>query len=214
MADTTITVQTFIDNSTARAKDKRKTQWSDAQLLNFFNEGKDYVQAILVNINSSFNIATGTIPLVAGTAAYSLSTYLSDFYKMLPRGVFFLGYKPLIQVSREDSYRSGSDSTGTSGAAPTCFYLGTLEIGFVKTPSTETVAAYPTILCQYYKRQADLALTDNMPWVNIFNSALQNYMTGKAIEKTTDDSSPYINTYNALETAVVQILKDRDRDVL
>ncbi len=210
MADTAITVQTVIDQSLARAKDTTKTQWTDATLLYWLNKAKNYISDILVNLNSELVISEGAIDLVSDTQEYDLSGNLDNFIKPKQRGFYFSDEKPLIQVTTEAKVRNGTSKTGTGGAAPTLFYLTGSQVGLVKIPSSQTVAAYPTLNCRYFYRIDDLTLIDDMPWKNIFNDAMSVFMSGIAVLKTTDPKQEYDEFYNALEQQTMNIIKDRD----
>ena len=83
MADTTVTVQSVLDNSIARAKDPNKTQWSDAQLVILLNKANDYTAKILMSIASEIVITDATITMLAATQEYSLATDLPDFWGMV-----------------------------------------------------------------------------------------------------------------------------------
>ena len=134
MADTTVTAQTVVDSSIARAKDPYKTQWTDAQLLIFLNKAYDYAHKILIQAKSELVITSVQVTMAA-TREYSLADHLPDFWGMVENGVYFTT-TPLTPVTVEDAKRYG---TTTTTVAPTAYYLTGTHLGMLQTPTDAAV---------------------------------------------------------------------------
>jgi len=204
MADTAVTVQTDIDNSIARAKDVAKTQWADPQLLIFTNKAVDYIYKLLIRIGSELVKTDATIPIVESTQEYLLATHLPDFWSMSTKGVYFTDF--LTPCTHEDKIRAGSTTTDV---APTMYYLTDTHLGVVNIPTATSVAAYPTLNCRYYKKNTTLALTDNMPFKNLFNEPISAFVDHIAVLKTTAPTEEFTALYNALEESTLEIARNR-----
>jgi hypothetical protein len=206
MADTAVTAQTVIDNSIARMKDPNDTQWTDAVLLNEINRAVDYVHRILTNLNSPLAISSGTITMVAATQTYDLNGNLDNFWRMTHKGVYFSTGDPLTPITLEDAQRAGSTATDD---APTAYYISGTQLGVVPVPSATSVSSYPTLTCRYFAQPTTLALTDNMPYKNLFNEPVSAFMSSIAMFKTDTPQAEYLAVYNALEGATVEIVRNR-----
>lgn len=204
MADTTVTAQTLIDNSLARAKDPDDIQWTDADLLNYMNKAVSYIHMKLVQMNSELAVSAGTVTMVAATQEYDLSGNLDNFWKMVRNGVYFT--TPLTEISLEDAKRAGSTSTGV---APTAYYLTAAKIGLVPIPAAAAVIVAPTLYCRYFAKETTLALGTAMPYKNLFNEAISTFASSLALFKTEAQSAEYLSVYNALEEATMDIAKNR-----
>jgi len=204
MADTAVTAQTTIDNSIARAKDKKKTQWTDAQLLIFMNKGIDFTHKLLIKEQSEIVITDSTITMVAGTQEYLLSGNLDDFWGMSENGVYFTDF--LTPCTYEDKVRHGTDTTDT---APVSYYITSTHLGVLDIPTATSVAAFPTLYCRHFKKNTPLALTDNMTYLNLFNEPISSFMDHTAVLKTTAPTAEFTALYNALEAATLEIAKNR-----
>lgn len=204
MGDTAVTIQTTLDNSIARAKDSDKTQWSDAQLLIFLNKAVDYVHKLLIRIENELVITDGTITMAASTQEYTLAGTLDDFWAMSTNGVYFTDF--LTPCSYEDKIREGSTTTDV---APTLYYVTDTHLGVVNIPTATSAAAYPTLNCRYFKKNTALALTDNMPYKNLFNEPVSSFVDHVAVLKTTAPTQEFTALYNALEASTLEIAKKR-----
>lgn len=206
MADTTVTAQTLVDNSIARMKDPQKTQWTDATLLVPVNKAVDYIQRILINLNSALAISSDDITIVGGTQEYALSGNLDNFWRMAENGVYFAGEDPLTPITLEDAKRAGATTTDT---APVAFYLTDAAIGLVYTPTATSASAYPTLTCRYYAQPTALTLTSTMPYKNLFNEPISAFATSIAMFKTDTPQAEYLSVYNALEEMTLGIVRNR-----
>jgi hypothetical protein len=204
MADTIVTAQTVIDNSIARAKDPDKTQWSDAQMLRFLNKARDYVYRLLVATQSELVISSTTIPLVAGTASYTLP---DDFWGVINNGVYISGVDtPLYPVTQLDFVRAVGDTTDEH---PESFFLTSTQIGFLPVPTATAVGLHGTISLRYSRYSAPLALSDSMPWANILTEPMAAFMDHIAFIKSEVPTQELMAIYNALEQATMAMLTRR-----
>lgn len=206
MADTNVTAQTVVDNSIARIKDEYKTQWTDARMLDLVQKGVDYVHRTLINLNNELAVSPGTITMVASTQEYDLSGNLDNFWRMVPKGVYFTGSAPLTQITREDAQRAGSTTTDD---APTAFYLTSTKIGVVYIPTATSVSSYATLNCRFFAMPTTLTLASNMPYKNLFNEPIGMFATSLAMFKTDSPQAEYLAVYNALEEATLNIVRNR-----
>ena len=204
MADTTVTAQTVIDNSIARAKDPYKTQWTDAQMLIFLNKAYDYTQKILIQAKSELVITSVSIDLSA-TREFSLATYLPDFWGMVEHGVYF-DDTPLTPVTVEDAIRYGTITTNT---AATGYYVTGTNLGLLETPTDEAVGLFPSLTCRYFKKNAPLALGSAMPYKNLLNEPMSSFMDHLAVLKTTAPTAELTAIYNALESSALTLALKR-----
>jgi len=202
--DTAVTAQTTIDNSIARAKDEKKTQWVDSQLLIFMNKAIDFTHKLLIREQSEIVKTDATITMVADTQEYLLTGNLDDFWSMSYKGVYFTDF--LTPCTYEDKIRAGTDTTDT---APGSYYITDTHIGVLGIPTATSVAAFPTLYCRYFKMNTPLALTDDMPYKNLFNEPLSSFMDHVAVLKTTAPTSEFTALYNALEASTLEIAKNR-----
>jgi len=204
MADTIVTAQTVIDNSIARAKDPDKTQWSDAQMLRFLNKARDYVYRLLVATQSELVISSTTIPLVAGTASYTLP---DDFWGVINNGVYISGVDtPLYPVTQLDFVRAVGDTTDEH---PESFFLTSTQIGFLPVPTATAVGLHGTISLRYSRYSAPLVLSDSMPWANILTEPMAAFMDHIAFIKSEVPTQELMAIYNALEQATMAMLTRR-----
>lgn len=211
MADTTISVQTSIDNSIARAKDPDGKQWNDATMLIFYNKAYDYIHKLLIRIQNELAITDSTITMTA-TQEFSLATNMPDFWSIVENGVYFTGVsEPLTPVTYENKIRSAGDTTGTAGASPTAYYITDTDIGLIDIPSSQSVTAYPTLSCRYFKKNVPLTLTGDMPYNNVFNEPISSFADSIAVLKTENPTEEFTALYNALEESTLVIAKERDK---
>lgn len=209
MADTTVTVQTLVNNTIVRQKDSQKLDWADAELLIYVNKARDYIHKLLVVDGQEIAITTGDITMVASTQEYDLSGNLDDFWCMSTNGVYFTGATtPLIPVTAEDKIRYGGSTTN---AAPAYYYLTPTKIGVIPIPTATSVSVYGTLNCRYFKKEADLALTDSMPYKNIFNEPVSMFVSNMAMLRLGVDTAEYTAIYNNLETSVRAIIARRSQ---
>jgi len=207
MADTTVTVQTIIDNSIARAKDAHSTQWTDAQLLIFLNKAVDFTHKLLIRLQSEIIITDVTVDMVASTQEYALSGNLDDFWAMAHHGVYFSGEGNfLVPATYEDKIRAVGDTTD---AAPESYYVTDTHLGVINIPTTTSVAAYPTLSLRYFKKNTTLTFTDNMPYNNILNESIGSFMDHMAILKTNAQTAEFTALYNTLEESTMTIINKR-----
>lgn len=204
MADTDVTAQTIIDNSIARAKDEDETQWLDAQLLIFLNKAYDFVHKILIRLESELVKTDGTITMVATTQEYALATNLADFWSMSNKGVYFTTF--LSPCTYEDKIRAAS---ATTDVAPLSYYLTDTHLGVVKIPTATSAAAFPTLYCRYYAKNAALVLGSTMPYKNLFNEPMSSFMDNMAVLKSSAPTQEFSAIYNALEESTMEIAKKR-----
>jgi len=209
MADTSVTVQTLVNNTIVRQKDSQKLDWTDAELLIYVNKARDYIHKLLVLDNQEIAISTGTITMVALTQEYTLSGNLDDFWAMSTNGVYFTGsITPLIPVTLEDKIRFGGSTTNTE---PKYYYLTPIKIGIIPIPTATSVSTYGTLNCRYFKKESDLALTDSMPYKNIFNEPVSMFVSNMAMLRLGVDTAEYTAIYNNLEMSVRSIIAKRSQ---
>jgi len=207
MADTTVTVQTIIANTIARQKDPDKNTWADAELLKYLNKAREFVYNLLILLQSEIGITDGTITMVAVTQEYTLSGNLDNFWAMQAEGVYFSTVgTPLTPITKADAIRLGTTTTDTP---PTMFYLTATKLGVCSIPTTTEVSVDATLHCRHYAYQADLALTDTMPWKNIFNTPISFFVDSMAFIRNEVGSAEVSAIYNTLETTVLKIINIR-----
>lgn len=207
MSDTTVTVELIINNSIARAKDPKKTQWSDIQLLAFLNKAYDHIHKTLILARSEIVITESTITMVTLTQEYSLATNLADFWGMTENGVYFADVvEPLIPLTFEDKQRAENETTDTY---PESYYITNLNLGVIDIPTGTSAAAHPTLNCRYYKKNTPLASGGDMPYNNIFNEPMSSFMDYVAVLKTTAPTAELTTLYNNLEQQTITIAAKR-----
>ena len=208
MTDTTISVQTSINNTIARAKDPDKDQWVDATMLIFYNKAYDYIHKLLIRLQSEIVITDSTITMTA-TQEFSLASNMADFWSIVENGVYFDGVsKPLTPVTYENKIRAAGDTTDTN---PESYYITDTDIGLIDVPTATSIAAYPTLSCRYFKKNTPLTLNGDMPYKNVFNQAISSFADSIAILKTENPTEEYTALYNALEETTLAIAKERDK---
>lgn len=211
MADTAITAQSVINSTIARQKDDvlKKTQWSDAELLIYLNKAVKYIDDTLVTANSELVISEADITIVASTGEYSLATNLPDFMKLQNNGAYFAaGFEPLQPTDFESKIRIGSTETSE---LPTMVYVTPTNLGLLPVPDATAVAIDNTLKCRYFKyRATDLALTDAMPYKNLFNEAISAFITAMAFLRREENNDQISAHYDALETSILMVVGNRE----
>jgi len=207
MADTTVSLQSLINNSISRGKDPGKTQWDDPQLLIFANRAIDYIHKLLIRVQSEIGIEDVTVTMLDGVQEYTLADDLPDFWSIAVNGVYFSSVKkPLLPVSYEDKIREGTVETEID---PKSFYITSTHIGVVNIPDDVSVAAYSTLNCRYFKKNTVLTLTNPMPYKNIFNEPISLFMDGLAQIKAKVPTEEYTALFNSLEESALTIINSR-----
>lgn len=198
------TVQSVIDNSIARGMDPDLTQWDDDRALASLNEAGDYIQKLLIRLQSELVIERENIPMAA-TQEFSLSL-LSGFWAMVDGGVYFSGEMPLTPITVEDAQREGS---ATTDVAPTMYYLTSTSIGLANIPTETAVAAYPELTCRYFKAFSSLTLTDEMPFGGLLDKPMAAFMAHVGVMEIQGQTAEVTALYNALEESAMEIVKRR-----
>lgn len=207
MADTTVTAQTVIDNCIARRKDPSKKTYLDSEMLGYLNKSIDNIQKLLIFLESEIAITAGTITMTA-TQEYTLSDTLVDFWAMGREGVFFdADETPLTPVLYSQKIRNKDTTTDE---LPTKYYLTDIKFGLISIPSATAVAIDNTIHCNYFKMPTVLTLSDNMPYLNIFNEPIAFSIDTMALLRNDHTIENYKAAAEILEAQVVQIVEYRN----
>ena len=205
MADTTLTCQSFLATTLSIAKDPNSSEYAYSELLIYLNKGRDHIHKTLISIDSDIVLETGTITLVASTQAYTLP---DDFWSMRKKGVYYDDVKPLYRCTHVDVIRNGTDTTDTYVVA---YELTDTQIKVVPIPTATSVAVDNTLNLEYYARPANLAISDNMPYKNMFNEPLGFFVDSMARLRLEDTSAGYAEIYNLLEEQTLEIARLRGK---
>ena len=205
MVDTAVTAQNMIDASYIRYADPAKTEWADAELLVYLNDGIEYAFQALHKLNSDLIKTVGSITTAATTQEYTLN---DDFWAMCENGVTLSGgiSKALVPGTYDDKTRNG---TTTTAADPKVYYLTDTKLGLIPIPTTASAAAYTTISCRYFKKPTAIALGGSLPWRNIFNAPIKAFMCSFALLRNQRSLEAQNLIYNTLEAAVVELATRR-----
>ena len=207
MSDTTITVQTIIDDSITRAKDGYKSYYPDDELLKYINKAVDYIHKLLIKIKSELVVSEDTVTMSEATQEYSLADNLADFWGMVENGVYFASVGvPLEPVTYEDKIREAVTTTDTN---PLMYYVTDTDIGVLNIPTATSAAAYTTLKCRYYKKNTTLTLTSSMPHKNLFNEAISSFVDHLAVMGQTVSAQELTALYSTLEAETLDIAYKR-----
>ena len=208
MAHTTVTAQVVIDAGLARYKDPAETQWADAELLVYLNKGIEYIFKMLIAAKSDLATTVGSVTTSA-TQEFALP---DDLWGICPAGVSISGgiTKPLGVATYEDKIRGGTTATSVD---PKLYYLTADKIGLIPIPNATSAAAYTTLSIRYWKKPSALALTGNMPYLNIFNDAIAAFVDAMAFLRNQESAEIVMQIYNTLEQAVMLVVKNHTPEV-
>lgn len=202
------TPQTIIDNSIARKKDADKTQWSDADLLIYLNDGLDYIRQVLIENRSRLAVDSTTITTTSGTDLYAFSTVtMTDLVAMFEgvnseqTGVYcdntFL--YPVDESEKVKYIGATLDSL-----TPTMYYLTDDSIGFLP-----PIGGTFSIITYFYAKVSDLALDGVMPYNDLFNRAASKFMTNAALMEAGFITADFTGLYNELERSALVVVRKR-----
>jgi len=204
MADTTVTIQTLIDNSVIRYMDAAETEWADPELLEYVLEGIEYAFQMLVKINSDIAKTVDTVTTAGATQEYTLP---DDFWAMCENGVTLNTVKKaLVPGTYDDKIRNG---TTTTALDPKVYYLTDTKIGFIPIPTAPSAVIYTTATIRYFMRPDAIVIGGAMPWKNLFNSPIKAFMCSMALLRNQRTVESFNLIYNTLEAAVLEIASKR-----
>jgi len=204
MANTTVTVQTIVNNSVSRRKDVDKTNWGDNELLAYLNKAIDNIALMLIYMESELAVTEGTVTLADGDQEYTLDDEgIDNFWAMAREGVYFADVAtPLVPVIYGAKVRNMDIA---ASPVPTQYYITDDKVGLIPVPS-----AVDDLKCRYFAKPDELSLDDNMPYNNVFNEAASLFMDSIAALRDEMDMTAYQNARVALESLVLKVVKYRN----
>ena len=211
MADTTVTAQTLIDDCVTRRKDTDKTSWGDAELLAYLNKAVDNIGMMLIYLESELAVSEVTVTLVAATQEYVMTdSNLVDFWAMAREGVYFEDVEtPLTPVIYGAKIRGKDTATDSY---PLNYYITNNSIGVIGIPSATAIALTGgnALKCRYFKKPTILALSDPMPYGNVFNESASLFMDSIAGLRDEMNMTAYDQARSVLENLVLKVVRYRN----
>ncbi len=172
--------------------DADSTAYFDPELLDYLNRGIDYLQKWLVRMDHPLIVQTQTITTAGGIAIQALPTgYWQTAYMHVSTST-----TPMERIGLQGLV----DYPTTTEEEPTKFYTDATNITFRPVPDT----VY-TIYHYYYKIPTALALSSTMPFNDLFNQMLRQFVSSMAMNR--DEYSI------EFETGLFQILEKQASDI-
>ena len=210
MSNTTVLVQTIVNNSVSRRKDVDKTNWGDNELLAYLNKAIDNIALMLIYMESELAVSEADLT-VTDTQEYTLdddASNMSDFWAMAREGVYFEAVAtPLVPVIYGAKIRNKDIETDSY---PTQYYITDDKIGLIPIPEDGADCDDGTLKCRYFAKPTELALDDNMPYNNVFNEAASLFMDSIAALRDDMDMTAYQSARVTLESLVLKVVKYRN----
>jgi len=197
-----MTVQGLIDSLSVRFADPDKTMWSDQELLVYVNQGTRCVHQLLVARNDPLVLSVGELSTVEGVSSYELPAGFLAMYtgSGVDRTGVWIG-SSYLQPCKPDR---SADHSLSSGGEPKEYYLTPTSIVLLPTPDDTYTVSYA-----YFTALDALALTDNMPFQDLFNDAIGEYVCAKARLRGEMDATAAMQVYNELERRALNMVAVR-----
>ena len=223
----TVTISTFIDQINYELRNTTEAEFINAEMLVHINRMCEMIHYILVDMNSELVLSSGsTVSTVAGTEAYDLSTDFAadisdlwsiyrlegDNYRQGHCAIYLTDssstiYEPIEQT--EYSARYDYVINGTSARSrPDSFYIDGDNIGLL--PIADAV--YTVTIDKYFPNFSPAAaVTENMPYRNIFNNAISDGVKFLAKNRNNDSVAMETELMKLFMDAAKRIVKFRSR---
>lgn len=212
----TVTVDNLKTRFNYELRNSDQEQWEAAETLEYVNKWLEMIHAILLEHESEL-VCTGTgeITLVAGTDEYSLSSNDMGDLVYIPGGetsdtsrVRLEGLQALTLGRRSDrmAHLIEKDNGTTSYSQPSEYYIHAGNICVLPFPDSASTAYALKIEDYAVDYTTITAVTETVPYYNIFNNVLVEGVKIIAKNRESDGS--------AVDSALMELFQDRAMSIL
>lgn len=174
------TVQTIIDNARYDLGDFGGQKYDDVQMLHYMNRIVPIVDDILIALDSDFTKTSAAVTLSSGANTATLPTRCDHILKI------WYGSDLLLKESLDVlMYRYQINNASSTTGLPSYWAHNATNIYFnIEADQDYALTAY------YHVRTATLAVTDNMPFNDVFNEFFREAIVSMAQKAKDNQITP------------------------
>lgn len=195
-------ISTIIESARFKLDDVDVKNWTDKELLTYFNYWNEHIYKLLVLDRSELvRTGAGTIAGLANTEVYTLSDEsITDLW--VPYRVWEYGKKPLTLGAEADRMEYEQASGVAISGDPEKYYLEGGTIGFLPAPAVNTTfrIKYWPIFSPAYSEDQDI------PYLGIFTRTIEEGVVMLAKNRGRRNAT--------IETSLMQLHQDIEAQIM